>query len=399
MRILNIIAKNLLQISRDWKSSLFLVAMPILFTVFFGVVTAQPAESRLTLAVLNADGGGSPAAELLKALGDSPALRLIPLAGDEGSGVEERIRQGEWNAALIVVPGWSEAAWSGQPIPLQLVAESANLQGQAAATAVQSAAKRILGAVEAARLAAEFLEARKPFADATARTAFLQEVMTRSLEQFATSPLSVETVPMTLSTQPPSGYAQASPGVMVQFAIFGLLTSATLLVMERKTRTMARLLTTPATRGEVLLGHGLTIFLVTFLQELLLVLLGQLVFGLSYFSAPGGTLLLMVSLALWTTSLGLLIGALVSAEEQVILWGLVAMFFFSALGGAWFPLEIAGPGFAAIGRWIPTSWAVEGFQNIIVRGLGDASALLPSAILLGVAALFFAIAVWRFRFD
>jgi hypothetical protein len=34
-----------------------------------------------------------------------------------------------------------------------------------------------------------------------------------------------------------------------------------------------------------------------------------------------------------------------------------------------------------------------------VRGLGDASALLPSAILVGVAALFFSIAVWRFRFD
>lgn len=399
MRILHIIAKNLLQIGRDWKSSLFLVAMPILFTVFFGVVTAQPGEDRLTLAVLNTDGGGSPAAELVKALGDSPALRLIPLSGNEGAGVEERVRQGEWNAALIVVSGWSEAAWSGQPIPLQLVPESAGLQGQAVSAAVQSAAKRILGAVETARLAAEFLEERKPFSDTAARNAFLQGVMTRSLTQFITSPLSVDTVPLTLSTQPPSGYAQASPGVMIQFAIFGLLTSASLLVMERKTRTLSRLLTTPATRGEVLLGHGLTIFLVTFLQELLLVLLGQVVFGLSYFSAPGGTLLLMVSLALWTTSLGLLIGALVRAEEQVILWGLAAMFFFSALGGAWFPLEIAGPGFAAIGRWIPTAWAVEGFQNIIVRGMGDASALLPSAILLAVAALFFAIAVWRFRFD
>ncbi len=398
MRILDIIAKNLLQIIRDWKSSLFLVAMPILFTVFFGVITAQPAEARLALALLNAD-GGSPAAELAKALGDSPVLRVISLAGNEGAGVEERVRQGEWNAALIIVSGWSEAAWSGQPSPLQLVADNATLQGQAAAAAVQSAAKRILGAVEAARLAAEFLEVRKPFADAAARNAFLQAVMTRSLAQFATSPLSVETVPLTLSTQPPSGYAQASPGVMIQFAIFGLLTSATLLVMERKTRTLSRLLTTPARRGEVLLGHGLTIFLVTFLQELLLVLLGQAVFGLPYFSALGGTLLLMVSLALWTTSLGLLIGALVRAEEQVILWGLAAMFFFSALGGAWFPLEIAGPGFVAIGRWIPTAWAVEGFQNIIVRGLGDASAFLPSAILLGVAALFFAIAVWRFRFD
>jgi ABC-2 type transport system permease protein len=48
---------------------------------------------------------------------------------------------------------------------------------------------------------------------------------------------------------------------------------------------------------------------------------------------------------------------------------------------------------------MPTAWAMDGFQNIILRGLGDASALLPAAILLGVGLLFLAVAVWRFRFE
>jgi ABC-2 type transport system permease protein len=84
-------------------------------------------------------------------------------------------------------------------------------------------------------------------------------------------------------------------------------------------------------------------------------------------------------------------------EKQVILFSLITMFFFSALGGAWFPLEVTGETFAAAGRLLPSAWAMIGFQNIVVRGLGTSSALQPAAILLGWALLFFFLAVWRFQ--
>jgi len=39
---------------------------------------------------------------------------------------------------------------------------------------------------------------------------------------------------------------------------------------------------------------------------------------------------------------------------------------------------------------------MTGYQNIIVRGLGTSSVLLPCAILLGYAAVFCAVAIWLF---
>jgi len=45
----------------------------------------------------------------------------------------------------------------------------------------------------------------------------------------------------------------------------------------------------------------------------------------------------------------------------------------------------------------PGAWAMDGFQNILIRGLGVASAWRPAAVLLAYAAGFFALAVWRFR--
>jgi ABC-2 type transport system permease protein len=73
------------------------------------------------------------------------------------------------------------------------------------------------------------------------------------------------------------------------------------------------------------------------------------------------------------------------------------MFIFAAMGGAWFPLEVAGKTFAAIGHVMPTAWAMDGFQNILMRGLAFSSVLLPAGILVLYAFAFFGLAIWRFR--
>ena len=187
--------------------------------------------------------------------------------------------------------------------------------------------------------------------------------------------------------------------MIVQFAIFGLITSAMILVLERKTRVLQRMLTTPIRQAEVIGGHVLAMFLVVFIQEVILVILGQYAFGVDYFRQPWAVLVIMVALALWAASLGLLIGAISTKEDQVIVLSLVAMFVFAAMGGAWFPLEVAGKTFAAIGHVMPTAWAIDGFQNVAMSGLGFNSVLLPAGMLMLYTLVFFGLAVWRFKFE
>jgi ABC-2 type transport system permease protein len=187
--------------------------------------------------------------------------------------------------------------------------------------------------------------------------------------------------------------------MIVQFAIFGLITAAMILVIERNQKTLQRMLSTPISRGEIIAGHMLAMFVIIFLQQALLMIFGQFVFGIKYFREPFAVLLMMTALAFWAASLGLLISALAQGEEQVVTLSLIAMFLFASLGGAWFPLEVAGETFAAIGHFLPTSWAMDGFQNLLVRGLGLGSVLLPAGMLAAYAVGFFAIAVWRFRFE
>ena len=183
----------------------------------------------------------------------------------------------------------------------------------------------------------------------------------------------------------------------MQFAIFGLVTSAQILVQEKKTRTLQRLITTNMKPWEIVAGHMLAMFTITFLQTAMLVVFGQWVLKVDYLREPLGVLLVSVTLGLWVASMGLLIGVIAKEEQQVILFSMIAMFLFSALGGTWFPLEATGGAFAEIGKAMPSAWAMNGLQNILIRGLGLESVWMAVGMLSAYAVFFFLLAVWRFR--
>jgi ABC-2 type transport system permease protein len=97
--------------------------------------------------------------------------------------------------------------------------------------------------------------------------------------------------------------------------------------------------------------------------------------------------------------LGLLIGIFSRSEEQVAMFTIVPMLVLSGLGGAWMPLEFTGEAFQAVGHVTPVAWAIDGFENVVIRGLGIESIWLPAAILLLYTAAFIGLAAWRFRFE
>ena len=194
-------------------------------------------------------------------------------------------------------------------------------------------------------------------------------------------------------------FAHASPGMMAQFAIAGLIGAAGILVVEKKTKSVQRLLTTNMSKGQILAGHFLAMFAMIFLQLSVLILFGQIFLDLPYLSRPLATLLMTVVTAIFTASLGMLIGAASKSEEQVVVLSLVPMFVLSALGGAWVPLEFMPATFYRVASVTPVAFVMDGYKDILVRGQG-LEAVSPALLaLLIYAAVLLALAIWRFRFD
>ncbi len=71
----------------------------------------------------------------------------------------------------------------------------------------------------------------------------------------------------------------------------------------------------------------------------------------------------------------------------------------SAMGGAWFPLEVTPAGFQQATQLLPSTWAMRGLNDVVLRG-ADVAAVAPSVgVLLAVAAAFRLLAVPRLRFE
>ena len=390
-RIFDITLKDLMQILRNRMTFLFLLIMPIAFTLLFGLAfggSSQPSDTRLPVGLLDQDGGAI-STQLQTLLSGSTVIRLDTNAGRTESDLAGLVGSNKLAAALVIPSGYSQSVRSGSPLKLGFYADPSQASTSTIESELLVASNRLASAVRTASIAAKV----------TDNPAAFDPALAQALAAWQNPPIKVS-ITSGVSSKPQNqnilSMAQSSPAMMIQFAIAGLLTAASVIVNERKTRALQRLLTTSTSRFQILLGHYLAIFTLIFAQFLLLMLFGQLL-HVDYLRLPLATLLVAFVTAICIAALGLLIGVLAKSEEQAIVFSLIPMFVLSGLGGAWVPLEYTGATFQAIGHVSPVAWALDGFKNITARGLGFSSVLLPATAVFGYALLFFALALWRFQ--
>jgi ABC-2 type transport system permease protein len=390
-RILDITVKDLHQILRNRMTFLFLLIMPVAFTLLFGLAfggSGKTTDSRLPVGYLDRDNGDL-SALLKNLLASSTVIRLEETTGSTEADFESQVSSGKLAAAIVVPAGYSQSIHSGSSLKLAFFADPAQVSSSMLESEVLVAVNRLMSAIRTASITSNI----------TNNPAAFNQTLAAALIAWQNPPIQIS-VTSGVSSKPQNqnviSLAHSSPGMMIQFAIAGLLTCATIIVNERKTRSLQRILTTATSRFQILFGHYLAIFTLIFIQFLVLILFGQFL-HVDYLRLPLATLLVAVATAVCIAALGLLIGVMAKSEEQAVIFSLIPMFILSGLGGAWVPLEYTGSAFQTIGHFSPVAWAMDGFKNIIARGLDFNSVLLPAAALLGYAVLFFSLALWRFR--
>jgi len=409
MRIIDLALKDLLQIVRDWRAALFLVVMPVGFTLMFGFAfggfgDGESADSRLPVGLVDEDQAAlSPI--LLTILESSKviAIEVIEVDADEAG---EMVAEGELAGVVIIPPGYNDRLREGEPAQLDLIADISASAGNTIRGEVQAAAVRLNSAVKTAAISSEIYDQETGFTGEGQRQKFFDEALNETIEAWNSPPISIATFQSTVISEDPeeqaesiNAYTQSSPGMMAQFAIAGLMGASAILVIERKNRAMRRLLTTAITRTEILIGHYLAMFVMIFVQVMILIIFGQLLLRLNYVQHLGAALLMAVATALFAASLGLLIGAVAKTEEQVLVFAMIPMFVLSGLGGAWVPMEIMPEGFRQFARLTPLAFVMDGFQDILIRDQGLEAVILNVVVLLAFAVVLFAFAAWRFKYE
>jgi ABC-type multidrug transport system permease subunit len=185
----------------------------------------------------------------------------------------------------------------------------------------------------------------------------------------------------------PSGFNFSLPGNLVMYLMMNLLIFGGATVSaERREGVMRRLAVHPVRRGEIVLGKIYGLMLLGAVQILFFLAVGRFLFGVNLgANLPAVTVTLLV-FAWVAGSLGVLVGSLTIAEDRVVGICVLASLLMAALGGCWWPLELAPPALQTIALCLPTGWALQALHQLISFGSGFGAVLLPVAVLMGFGA-------------
>lgn len=396
-KILVIIWKDVILRFSSKVELLYFIILPLIFTFLLaGGVPAGGQDPRLGLAVVDL-AGSSLSANLLTELENSTTVRPIPYDLAEA----ERLFDERRLYSLLILPAdfTLEKLEQGEAA-VELRQQPNNLNVLAAERALQTALQRVGSAVQIAQTSVQAAESRQPFDSDTSEKAYFDAALAEAQAMMREAPQRIQVIrgstPDQVEYDPA---ANASAGQLITWVFIPLVGVSGMFAFERQQGTLRRLLTTPTRRVTYLLGTISGQVLVAIVQITLLVGFGVLVMRVSWGHDLVGLAVLMVSFALAAAALGTALGAFVKTESQASGLSMMLGMVMALLGGCWYPAELFPEFVRSATKVLPTTWAMQGMLDLVLRGQG-LSAILPEAgVLLGFAVIFLVIGVWRFRYE
>lgn len=377
---------------------LFFIILPLVFTFLLagGSPSGNPTNNRVRLIVVD-QAGTSISQEIIAELEKSTAVFPEALSLAEA---EEEFSARRVSALLVIPMGLDLDAIQNGTAELDFRQQPNDMDASIAERAIQTAIRGVSSVVNAANLAVTEAKTKRAFESAEAEQAYFDEALQLAKEMQADSPERVTviegTTPDDVEYDP---RANSSAGQLVTWVFIPLFGISALFAYERQQGTLRRVLTTPTSKATFLLGTIAGQVVMALIQMSLLILFGMFVLDLQWGNQPLALFVLLTCAALAGAAIGTTMGTFIKSEGQASGLSIMTGMVMALLGGCWYPLELFPAAVQTIVKIFPTTWAMQGLLDLVLRGGGLTDILLESAVLLGFAGVFFTIGVMRFRYE
>ncbi len=384
MKSFAIAATNLRRFIRDRGNIFFVFIFPMLLILVFGTSFGGDFNARLAVVV---ESDGELARDLVTRLEGLDTVNVVTV--DTEAAAVRGVERGELEAAVIIPADYDAAITAGATVDLEFLARSGQ-EGSSLRSNFESVVIQQAVVLRAAR-----------FAESEGLAAFGDALATAQLVADNLNPVTVEV------TAVGEAFAldllgQFDSSAQTQLLLFVFLTSlagSAALIQTRRLGVAKRMIATPTSVRDVLVGEGLGRFLVAMVQGTFIMLGTWLIFGVDWGDPILATVILLL-FALVGSGAAMLMGALFSNDEQAGGMGVLFGLGFAALGGCMVPLqvfELISPGLYKVAHITPHAWGLEAFDSIVLNNGTFSDIAVFLAILVGYAVVLYVLAIWRLR--
>ncbi len=384
MKPLSIARVNLVRFFRTRSAVFSVFLLPMLIVLLLGAM--QGGASNPKLGYVSA-GEDTFTLELFAILDGVDGFEVLEIE-DEASAIRQ-VERGGLRAAVIVPAGFESTLRSGGDVEIGLVTR-AEQEVQGIGDVVNAAITRQSILLRTARFATQ--KGAGTFDEALAVGEVAQEtlppvsvVATMAGEPFVLAGLGRFDI-----------YAQ---GMLILFIFLTTLNGASHLIQARQLGVTRRMYSTPTPVRTMLAGEALSRFSIAIIQGGFIFIGTSLIFGVDW-GSPIGATLTIIAFALVSTSGAMLLGALVSNDQQAGGISTALGLGLAALGGCMFPLavlEMLSDTVYRVAHVTPHAWALEALQALVTEDAGVADIAGFLLILVGYAVVLGLLATWRLR--
>ena len=376
---------------------IFFIILPVVFTFLLaGGSPSGNEDPRIRLLVVD-EAQTTISQQIIDELENSTAVYPEVVSRDEAQSQFDERRA---SAVFIIPAGVDIESLQSSSAEVEMLQQPNNLNVTVQERAVLTAIRSVSSAISAAQNAVAQREAKQPFAsDAEKQTYFESSLeLAQNIQKDAPERVTVVegSTPDQIEYDP---RANSSAGQLITWVFIPLFGISALFAYERQQGTLRRLLTTPSRKATFLLGTISGQVVMALIQMSLLVGFGILVMKLNWGREPLALFVILLASALAAAAFGTTMGTFIKTEGQAsglsIMFGMV----FALMGGCWYPLELFPKAIQSAVRILPTTWAMQGLLDLVSRGKGLVDILPEAGVLRGFAVIFFAVGVWRFRYE
>ena len=194
-----------------------------------------------------------------------------------------------------------------------------------------------------------------------------------------------------------NAFDQYVPGFGITFLLIGMMLGIALTLFdERDWGTLKRLQVSGAPLTGLLLGKLFARLIVGVVQMVLLFAVGWALFGISLGQRPLALLIPTIGISFAAAALGLVVASISPAHDSVMPLGVTVSMAMAAIGGCWWPLDFEPSWMRAVANWMPTTWTMQAFNDLMIRNQPMSATLCPLAATLGLGTIFLAAGLVRF---